>query len=213
VKSGTAELEDLRQGLKRPRSAGTAASLLTRRGEQARTLAPELVDALTRTGSYEVAQALANLAPEHLVDCLKNPAAFTRKGTYEFKRHPERDALVEAAQALAELGPNAAFALPALLEALEIPDRTGVRLTLDETIRAIDPQAPKTVFTGGSMGALKLALVNARIEAESSGDTERARLADAMAGRIELSLVSRICGYGVVWVSVQGCDRVRLPKL
>lgn len=199
VKSGTAELEDLRQGLTRPGSADTAASILAQRANEDRAMAPELVNALTRTGSHEVAQVLKNLAPEHLVDCLKNPAAFTRKETYEFKPRTERDALVEAAQALAELGPNAAFALPALREALDIPDQTGVRLTLDETIRAIDPQAPRSVFIGGSTGALKLALVNARIEAESSGDAERARLADATAGRIELK-------YGMTWKELLTID-------
>jgi hypothetical protein len=31
--------------------------------------------------------------------------------------------------------------------------------------------------------------------------------------RFYFGLVSRICGYGVVWVGVQGCDRGRLPKL
>lgn len=187
VKFGTASLEDLRLGLTRSRSAGAAAALLAQRGDEARELAPELVAALTRTGSYEVAQALKTLAPEQLVQCLKNPAAFTLVEDYEFKAHPERQALVEAAQALAELGPEASFALPALKEALEIPDREFVRLTLDETIRAIDPQAPQSVFRGNSISALSSALITARDDAESAGNPDQARLADTTAGRLELN--------------------------
>ncbi len=187
LKSGTADLGDLRQGLTRSRSVGAAASVLAGRGDEARELAPDLVAALTRTGSYEVAQALKALAPDQLVQCLKNPAAFTLKETHEFKAHPERDALVEAAQALAELGPSAAFALPALRDALDIPDRAWVRLTLDQTIRTIDPKAPQSVFTGASISTLSSVLINARDDAESSGNKDRAHLADATALRMELN--------------------------
>ena len=187
IQSASPSSDDLRTGLKGARTADFAATRIADLGDAGREFVPDLTAALGRTGSFEVAQALKTLAPDRLVSFLKNPEAFTPVEQIESKANPGRDALQEAAQALAELGPNGAFALPALREALEMPDKAWIRLTLEKAIHDIDPQAPVSVFHGKEVTSAKMALVQARIDAERAGNTERAQLADAAASRIELN--------------------------
>ena len=61
-------------------------------------------------GSFEVAQALKTLAPDRLVPFLKNPRPSTPMEPSGTRQTPPTTHFREAAQALAELGPNGAFA-------------------------------------------------------------------------------------------------------
>lgn len=187
IQSGSPAPEDLRAGLKSTRTADAVAAHIATLGDAGRDYIPDLTAALGRGGSFEVAQALKALAPDRLVPFLKNPEAFTPVEQFEYKANPAHDALQEAAQALAELGPKGAFALPALREALEMPDKAWIRPTLEKAIHDIDPQAPVSLFNGQEVTSAKTSLVQARIDAERSGNTERAQLADATASRIELN--------------------------
>ncbi|MBL9173534.1 MAG: sigma-70 family RNA polymerase sigma factor [Verrucomicrobiales bacterium] len=187
IQSGSPTSDDLRSGLKGTRTADAVAAHIATLGDAGREFVPDLTAALGRNGSFEVAQALKSLAPDRLVPFLKNPEAFTPVEQIGYTPNPAHDALQEAAQALAELGPNGAFALPALREALEVPDKAWTRLTLEKAIHDIDPKAPVSLFTGGDVSPAKNALVQARIDAERAGNSERAQLADAAASRIEFN--------------------------
>jgi len=83
-----------------------------------------------------------------------------------------------------DLGPNAAFALPALREALEIPDKNWVRHTFEKVIHEIVPQARVSVFRGKPLEHAANTLVRARDQARLVGNVERAQLADRIAYRI-----------------------------
>ncbi|MBN8246294.1 MAG: sigma-70 family RNA polymerase sigma factor [Verrucomicrobia bacterium] len=180
---------DLRTGLRGKRTADASASHIATLGERGRQYVPDLLEALQRHGSFEAAQVLKRLAPEQLVQCLKNPAAFTPVELLvsPAEENPAQRALTQAAMALGELGPAAAFALPALREALEVPDKQWLRLTLDESIRAIDPNAPPAVFKGEAIWPMNKALIEARDLAERAGRPDRARLANDTSVRMELN--------------------------
>jgi len=181
--------EDLRSGLRSERTVDVAASRIAALGEDGKAFVPDLVEALRQTGSFEAAQTLKQLAPEQLLPYLRDPAAFTLENekTLSAEPKPAQRALIEAAQALGELGPAAAFALPALREALEVPDKAFLRSTIDETIRKIDPKAPASVFTHDAISPISHALILARDAAERDGLADRARLADETAMRMELN--------------------------
>ncbi|MCW5558579.1 MAG: sigma-70 family RNA polymerase sigma factor [Verrucomicrobiae bacterium] len=181
--------EDLRSGLRSQRTVNAAASHIAALGENGKAFVPDLMEALRQSGSFEAAQALKQLAPERLVTYLQDPAAFTleERMALSAEPNPAQQAFIEAAQALGELGPAAAFALPALREALELPDKARLRLTIDETIRKIDPNAPVSVFRGDAITPINQALILARDAAERDGQPDRARLADETAMRMELN--------------------------
>ena len=187
IKAGSPTPEDLRAGLKSTRTADAVAAHIATLGDAGRDYVPDLTAALGRGGSFEVAQALKTLAPDRLVPFLKNPKAFTPMEQIGYTPNPAHDALQEAAQALAELGPNGAFALPALREALEVPDKAWTRPTLEKAIHDIDPKAPVSLYNGDDVTPASSALIQARIDAERAGNVERAKLAEAAASRIEFN--------------------------
>jgi hypothetical protein len=142
VKAGEASFDDLIEGLKYRSSVNACAAAIGKMDKETATAAlPALLDALRTMPDYDVGQAIKAIDPQTLVEGLKTP-----KGAYE------------AAEALSELGPEAAFAIPSLYEAIETAPISS-RYAINQAIEKIDPQAPKALFTPVDLQAANTALL------------------------------------------------------
>lgn len=155
AKSGAATFDELVEGLKYQESVAKCAELIAQRDVDTTVALPALKAALENFGDYDAAQALRKIDPQTLMECLANP-----KATYE------------AASALGELGPNAAFALPALRDAFEFGP-SEIRYALADAIAKIAPDAPKVLFDSEELSPAVSALLSA---AESVGKERHDRV-------------------------------------
>jgi hypothetical protein len=137
--SGQATFDDLLEGLQHQGSVGQCAQALGALGADAMPALTALTAAFQSYGDYDAGEAIKRLAPETLVACLKPPAVSA------------------AALALGDLGPQAAFALPALYQALETGP-AGDRPSLAEAIQQIDPSAPKPLYGYNDLAPAVMAL-------------------------------------------------------
>jgi RNA polymerase sigma factor (sigma-70 family) len=147
AQAGTASFSELREGLRYENSVGFAAEGLAGHAE-ARAAIPALVEAIDCFGNSEAVDRLKELDPQILVERVKTK---NLRG------------INDVAQALGELGPAMAEAVPHMRVLLDetTPADAPRAYALDEAIHRIDARQPKLLYKFDDLHEASTALVQA----------------------------------------------------